>query len=186
MVFNWEEGCIGHPSFPLMIRLNMRMSRKRCGGFSLVEVEVSIMVLLIAITGAIGFNHYSMIDVYKSQARSDACMLGAVIMECWQGQGGLTTFNPVNNLPSAIVNCGNLDIRYSVIGPSAPSGFTIVWNNLIPYYRISTNNVIYRVVLSYKMISGKKYLNVCVAWQNSRVVGFNESNSFVGITESLN
>ncbi len=151
----------------------------------MVEVAASVIVLLIAITGTIAFNHYSMIDIYKAQARTDAVMFGSVIMESWQGQGGTTSFNLINNLSAAVVNCSDIDIRYSVIGPSVPSGFTTV-SNLTAYYRITTNYTTYRVVLSYKVIDGKKFLNTRVAWQNNRQTAFYESHSFVGITESIN
>jgi len=162
-----------------------RTSRNRAGGFALIEAAIATMVLLIAITGTIAFNQYSMIDIYKSQTRTDACMLGSVIMECWQGQGGSTSFNPVNNLSASILNCSDMDVRTSWIGPGVPSGFTLVWN-LYPYYRITTNSVMYRVALSYRYINGKKFLNVRVSWPSSMGGTFVESNKFVGITECLN
>lgn len=126
-----------------------------------------------------------MIDIYKSKARTDAVMFGSVIMESWQGQGGTTSFNPVNNLSSAIINCTDIKINYSVIGPAVPSGFTLAWTKY-PYYRITTNDATYRVGLSYRFIDGKKFLNTRVAWQNSREAAFYESHSYIGVTASIN
>jgi hypothetical protein len=163
----------------------MKRRKSRAGGFAMIEVAIAVMVLLIAIGGTVGFNEYSVTDVYRSRATADASMLGTMIMQAWKGQGGIYSFDPVTGLSPAILDCDDVTLGYAWVGPSIPENFTLCWYNY-PYFRIKTNDVVYRVALSYRYVDGKKYLNVTVGWPSSLEHTFWESSSRIGVTESVN
>lgn len=151
----------------------------------MVEVAIAVMVLLVIIAGTLEFNKYSVLDVYRSRTKTDACMLGTMLMEAWRGQGGTTDFDPVNNLSAAILDCEDIAIGYAWVGPSIPPGFYHSWKTF-PYYVILANNVVYRISFSFDYIDGRKFLNVRVGWPDSLDKTYWQSNNYVGITESLN
>lgn len=153
-------------------------------GFALTEVVVSAAVLMVAVTGTIAFHNYATVETYKSKSRADACMLASAIIESWQGQGGINTFNPINHLAGSIVNSGDFSISGSIVGPGVPYGFIIIWNSY-PYYRIDTNGTRYRVSLAYRVIGGKKYLNVRVGWPTGQNKSYNAAKSFIDVTSSM-
>lgn len=162
----------------------MGIKGRNRSGFALVEVAVSAATLMVAVTGTIAFHNFATMDTYKSRSRSDACMLASAVMESWQGQGGVAAFNPINDLATSIVNSGDFVIGNSILGPGCPYGFTLIWHSF-PYYRIDTNNTRYRVALSYRIINGKKFLNVRVGWPNNQNTPYYQSNSYIDLTSSM-
>jgi hypothetical protein len=106
-------------------------------------------------------------------------------MAAWKGQGGTISFNPVTDMSSAILDCTDVTLSYSWVGPNIPPGFYHSWTTF-PFYKLTMNSVTYRIALSFDYIGGRRFLNVRVAWPSSVDHTFYESSAYVGITESMN
>lgn len=153
-------------------------------GFALVEASLSSAILMIAVMGSIKFDYYAAIDSYKSQCQLEACMIGSMIMESWQGQGGTFQFDPRTDLSGSILDCSDIEVLGSWFGPPMPSGFSISYY-IYPYYKISVNGVTFRATLSYKIINGYKYLNVRIGWPSNVNHGYWSASDYIGITECM-
>ncbi len=151
----------------------------------MVEVAIAVMVLLIAIAGTLAFNNYASAEIHRCRVQTDATMLGTMLMEAWRGQGGKANFNPVTELSAAILDSDDVDVLYAWLGPGIPSNFTLAFSSH-PFYIIKANNTNYRISLSYRTISGRKFLNVRVGYPDSIDKTYWQSNNYVGITRSVN
>ncbi|MHC4525778.1 MAG: type IV pilus modification PilV family protein, partial [Planctomycetota bacterium] len=63
-------------------------------GFTLVEVMISILIVMILATGAMGYQYASTRDVKVSEVQASAARIGMLLLESWKGQQGDTSFDP--------------------------------------------------------------------------------------------
>jgi Tfp pilus assembly protein PilV len=140
----------------------------RCNGFSLLDVIIASVVLLIAIVGTCSYRYYSALDQRKAAMQTSAARAALLLCESWRGLQGATTCNPTTwNLSGVAISAGT--------GPAVPSGFTTLNS-----YAITTNNYNYTATLSWQDISaGLRALNVTIAWPTS---GFGTANNSYTLT----
>jgi prepilin-type N-terminal cleavage/methylation domain-containing protein len=126
---------------------------KSTGGFTLVEVMITILILSVAVIGASGYRYYSALDARKADLRVTAARVGLLLCESWRGVEGVETYDPVAHFQSDLAIAGGS-------GPAAPEGFTLLGS-----YEITVNGITYYASLSWKdMGTGLRALNVVVAW----------------------
>jgi prepilin-type N-terminal cleavage/methylation domain-containing protein len=135
----------------------MMISRnnQRKQGITLVEVMIAMVLLAVAVLGAMGFRYYSATDARKADMYNNAARFSSLLLESWKGIGGLDRFNPIETF-------GNeFEITESEIGPPVPSGFTG-----LARYRIDFDRRNYYVTLSYKAATATepRTLNVDTSW----------------------
>jgi Tfp pilus assembly protein PilV len=138
-------------SFAKTIRHN------RCRrGFSLLDVIIASVVLIIAILGTTSYRYHSALDERKAAMQTAAARVALLLCESWRGVHGDTTCNPTAwNLYGVSISAGS--------GPAVPSGFTSLNS-----YAITTNNFNYTATLSWQNIStGLRVLNITIVWPTS-------------------
>jgi len=143
----------------------MAVKQLKCGrGFTLVEVMVATVVLLVAVLGASLFRYQAVFGVRKADLRTTAARTALMLCESWRGTNEPNSFDPMQ-LASGDANCV-LAIESSYVSLEVPSGFTV-----LGIYSIIINDVDYCAVLSWKDVSsGLRALNVIVGW-NQRDTG---------------
>ena len=130
-------------------------------GFTLVEVMISILIVMILVTGAMGYQYASTRDVKISEVQASAARIGMLLLESWKGQQGDTSFDPVDTFNS------EMTIQTSTIGPDVPDGSTGAPLVKLGSYEIILKNVHYYVTLSYDEASTLEpmILNATITWR---------------------
>jgi prepilin-type N-terminal cleavage/methylation domain-containing protein len=63
-------------------------------GFSLVEVMISILIIVIVALGTMSFQYHGVKHSRSSEAQIAATRLGQLILEDWKSTGGAAGYNP--------------------------------------------------------------------------------------------
>jgi len=134
------------------------MCTNRDKGVTLIEVMVAILLLLIAVVGAINFRFFCAMDARKADVHINATRLGLTLLESWRGAGGKDSFNPdVLETTEMVINPGS--------GPGPTNDLTVLGK-----YQIILRGVNYYATLSYKddaagmSNENLRNLNVMVHW----------------------
>lgn len=129
------------------------MSCRNGRGFTLIDVLFSVVLLIIAISGAMQYRYHAALGVRKAKMQTGAAELALMLVETWRGVGGADTFDSEDHFNSA------LNINSST-GPACPTDY-----NQLDSYTIQWNDYDYKATLSSRDIgNGLKSLNVIVAW----------------------
>jgi Tfp pilus assembly protein PilV len=140
----------------MQYKVKKRGWRTNRNGFSLLDVVIASVVLIIAILGTASYRYYSSIDQRKAAMQTSAVRAAQLLYESWRGVQGAATYNPTAYTWA--------DMTISVgSGPTIPSGFTSLGS-----YAISTNDFNYTASLSWQNVSsGLRAVNVTIAWPTS-------------------
>lgn len=129
------------------------MNYRKEKAFTLIDVLFSIVLLIVAITGAIQYRYHAALQTRKASMRTTAAELALMLVETWRAADGADTFDPAAHFNSA------LTINAST-GPAAPIDY-----NPIATYTINFSDYDYQTTLSSKdLANGLKSLNIIVAW----------------------
>ncbi len=134
----------------------MSVSKKRwCDlGVSIIEATIALVILAIAILGAINFRYYSSLDVRRSNLHDSAARVALMLCESWRGLDGTVSFDPVKEFEPGIVIS-------ATGGPTEPNDFT-----LLGKYTVLLEGRDYYAALSYQdMDADLRALNVTVVWE---------------------
>lgn len=136
-------------------------------GFTLVDVLVSAVILLIAIYGAIQFRYHAALQIRKADMHISGAELGQMLVETWRGTGGSESFDFVSYFsPVMAINAGT--------GPAEPGDF-----NLHGSYAVQWEGFDYLTTLSSKELpDGLRALNVIVTWQ----MGYSNTDKQISLT----
>lgn len=144
-------------------------------GVTIVEIMVAIVVILVAIIGAMGFRYYSALDARKADVKITAGRIGSLLLEGWVGTGGQLTYDPVAEYGT------DMNISVSATGPAVPTGFT-----KLDSFQIVADRANYYATLSYRDSTPTQAgeLNIFVAWlhwyQAGTVSSSDQSVKFTG------
>ena len=130
-------------------------------GFTLTEVMISILIVMVLVTGAMGYQYNSTRDVKISEVQAAASRIAMLLLEGWKGQQGDTAFDSVD------VFGDELSIQISASGPDVPDNSGGVPLTLLDTYKIAVGGVHYYATLSYEEASASEpmLLNATVAWR---------------------
>jgi len=133
--------------------ISRKKQKKR--GLTLIETIIAVILLAVAVVGAMGFRYYSASDARKADMYNNAARFSSLMLESWKGIGGLERFDPIDSF------CEEFIITESEIGPPVPSAFTSLGR-----YRIDFDRRNYYVTLSYKDATATepRTLNVDTSW----------------------
>ena len=126
---------------------------------SIIEVMISIVALLISVTGASGYRYFSTLDIVKSDREITAGRTAMLLCASWKGLGGIETYNPLSDTSLG------LDIQEPTgsLAPEVPPNFTT-----LGHYQVDSDNLSYYVTLSYYDVnSNLRILNTSIAWPAS-------------------
>jgi type II secretory pathway pseudopilin PulG len=145
-----------------MNRKKKQYIRDRCSsGFTLTEVMISILVVMVLATGALGYQYGSTRDVKISEVQAGATRIAMLLLENWKGQQGNIDFDHVDALNSAIT------IETSTIGPDVPDNTNGISLTPLGSYQIVFSNIYYFITLSYEQETESEpmLLNATVTWR---------------------
>lgn len=139
----------------------MGSSRKQLKrGLTLVEVMVAAAAVLVIVVGAMNFQYYCALDARKADVRATASRLGLLLLEGWNTQGGIETYNPIADFGQPPLNDFGLGGN-----PGIPGLANMLGDEC---YRIKVNGAYYFVKLSYQDIADDlRMLNASVAWSRN-------------------
>lgn len=122
-------------------------------GFTLIDVIISTVILIVAISGSIQFRYHAAIQTRKANMRTAGSELALMLVETWRGVDGDDTFDTENHFSPALTIT-------SSTGPAMPAAY-----NLLGSYAIQWSDYDYSATLSSRDIGGGlRALNVIVAW----------------------
>jgi type II secretory pathway pseudopilin PulG len=122
-------------------------------GFTLIDVLFSVVILIVAICGAIQFRYHAAIQVRKANMLTGASELALTLIETWRGVDGADTFDSITHYNPGLAIT-------SATGPAKPADY-----NLLGSYAIQWSDYDYTATLSSRDIGGGlKSINVVVAW----------------------
>ena len=136
-----------------------RIRKQRNKGLTLVEVMVAAAAVLIIVVGAMNFQFYCALDARKADVRATAGRLGLLLLEGWNTQGGIETYNPIADFGQPPLD----NFAGDVSAPEIPG-----LDNVLNCYRIKLDGAYYFVKLSYEDIADEpRMLNASVAWSRN-------------------
>ena len=137
------------------------IDNRQSTGFTLTEVMISILIVMVLVTGAMGYQYNSTRDVMISEVQAAASRIAMLLLEGWKGQQGDMAFDPVE------VFGDEMTIQTSTFGPDAPDNSAGVPLTTLDSYEVVLRGVYYFVTLSYeeKSASEPMLLNATVAWR---------------------
>lgn len=99
-------------------------TKKNTRGLTLIEVMLAILILGIAVIGAMAYRYYSSLDARIADQQITAGRIGLLLLEGWGGMGGRGPTDPDNNFkpPDFSVPAAKVVVAAGS-GPVTPSGF---------------------------------------------------------------
>ena len=145
---------------------------RRQRGFTLIEVMISVLIIMVLATGAMGYQYHSTRDVKISEVQATAARVAMLLLEAWKGQQGDTTFDPTDVFGS------EMSVQTSMIGPDIPTNSMGVALTTLGSYEVVVRSVHYYVALSYEDPSALEpmLLNATIGWRNNYTQGALEGN----------
>lgn len=77
-------------------RINNRVPVKAASAFTLVEVVVTIVIIMVLATGAMGQQFHASKMARQARAKYVAANVGQLVMENWKAKGGDENFDPTD------------------------------------------------------------------------------------------
>lgn len=138
-------------------------------GFTLVEVMLATLILLVAVIGASGFRYYAALDGRRAAMQTTAVRVGQLLCESWRGLSDPNTFDPVAHFGSELAITTVAETRMLEYHYAETRMLEYYYKaadfTLLGVYTIAANGVSYYAVLSWKDVgSGLRALNVVVVW----------------------
>lgn len=129
------------------------MSSLRKRGFTLVDVLLSAIILIIAVFGVIQYRYHSALEMKKAKIYTGGARLAQTLIETWRGLDGDPAFDPAGHFsPDISISAGS--------GPAKPADHTLLGS-----YEIQWEGVDYTATMSSRDIGNDvTALNVAVAW----------------------
>ena len=136
-------------------------------GFSLIEVMVAMVVIIIGVMGAMGFRYYCVLDAKKADVQVTAARIATLLLEDWKGMGGLA-YVPNTSLPSS----SGLTVAASTTGPVAAFPSSILNNTSYHVVcNVNASSIIHYYVTLSSAATLPVTLNVSVGWCSNYKAG---------------
>jgi hypothetical protein len=127
----------------------------------LIEITVALVVILVAIIGAMAYRYYSILDARKARVHITGARVGSTLLENWKGTGGRS--EPGDEFDPRYVGFGTNMVLAgsSAAGPICPSGF-----QQFGKYAVVVDGATYYAGLFYQddLANDLRVLNVVVGW----------------------
>lgn len=136
-------------------------------GFTLIEVMISILIVMVLATGVMGYQYRSSYDVKLSEIQAGAARISMMLLEGWKGDAGSLHFNPVWTFTE-------IEMNYSFFGPQAPDDGSGNKLKVLGHYQVKLEDAYYYVTLSWVEATGwePRVLNATTAWRRDYTRGF--------------
>lgn len=145
---------------------------KKNKGFTLVEVMVAAVLVVVAILGAAAYRYVTALDAKKADMQISASRVGLLLLEGWKAQGGQAQgddepYDPTEEFTSGIAD-GIVIVVNSSGGPAVPSGMPILADSggSPIYFEIQDNNMYFYATLCFKdVVDDPRRINAVVGWR---------------------
>jgi hypothetical protein len=156
----------------------MTIGKKRNTGTTLIEVMMVVLIVMIAVLGAMGIRYYCVTDAKKADVRINATRIGSMLLENWKGTGGASNYDPTSQFSTSGFG-SKFTINASATGLAAPSGFTSLINKYL--IQDQANKAYYYATLSYKpaTVTEPVTLNATMVWRQKYDTGSITTNDRV-------
>jgi Tfp pilus assembly protein PilV len=126
---------------------------------TLIEVMVVVLIIAVAVIGAMGFRFYCVADAKKADVQAGAARIGSMLLESWKGTGGLSNYNPTTQF-SAFTS------RFEIKQEGTSNNY---WVHDKANSVTSSDGIHYYVTLSRTAPTSTSLavLNVTVAWRKT-------------------
>ncbi len=159
-----------------------RASRTDRSGLTLVELMATMVIIAVAVVGAMGFRYQAGLQARHARVRLTAARLASALLYGWKGNGGHsgyswyevedpTDYDPSDPNDYDPADIDNVDFNLGLTiedeepGPDLPEGFTPLDTDAKPNYSTTIDGVCYYITLGYKDEEYEpRTLYVCVAW----------------------
>ena len=134
-----------------------RCRKQQNRGLTLIEVMIAAFAILVIIIGVMNFQYYCALDARKADVRATAGRIGLLLLEGWNTEGGIETYNPIADFGQPPLDDFGLGGT-----PGIPGLDNMLGDEC---YRIKVNGAYYFVKLSYQdMADDLRMLNASIAW----------------------
>lgn len=163
----------------MSIKANQK--KRRCG-LTMIEIVVAMVIIVVAVTGAMGYRYYSILDARKARVKITAARVGSMFLESWKGTGG-------RSVPEDAFDPKNFDFGSKLIVSGSGGTAVGIPGGFIPFgaYAVSTDGSNYYAALSYSDDAGTnlRTLNIAVAWPQKYPSGAFTSEDLWTYTQSV-
>lgn len=116
-----------------------RLACRRHKAFTLVEIVISILILMVLVNGVLGYQYVSARDAKIAEVHTAAGRLATLMLQSWKGDGGTDDFDPVDRFRA------EMDIRSSANGPDVPDAGAFTLHGS---YRVRMKDVSFFITLA--------------------------------------
>ena len=150
---------------------------KHTRGLTLIEVMMVVLIVVIAITGAMGFRFHCVSDAKRADVHINATRIASMLLENWKGMGGITTYDPTTQFGTLFNSQYTINSNSSASVPlqSLPSKL------MSCQIQDLKNKVYYYVTLSYTTATSPWTLNATISW-NKKYDTTNDKADKISIT----
>jgi prepilin-type N-terminal cleavage/methylation domain-containing protein len=144
---------------------------KTKNGLTLIEIMIVVLLMAIAVIGAMGFRLYCVTDAKKADVQAGAARIGSMILENWKGNGG-----PLNYDPASSLNIFTSQFVITRVGTSDNYWVQDKANSVN-----ASDGIHYYIMLSFSAETATlpKELNVAVSWLKNYRNVINAANPIV-------
>lgn len=134
--------------------------RRYLRAFTVLEVVISILIIMVLVNGVLGYQYFSTRDVRLSEVQASASRLGLLLLESWKGSGGIGTFDPLAEFSS------ELTMETLAEGPDVPEDEGAVFVKL-GSYGVQMENTYFFITLSKAEATEQEpaILSAVIAWK---------------------
>jgi hypothetical protein len=135
--------------------------------FTLIEVMLSILIIMVLATGAMGYQYFAVRDVKHSEVQAGAARLGLLVLEKWKGAEGDAAFDPVSEFNA------QLEIQAVGTGPAVPDNAIGLPLTPLGFYQVRMEGITYYLTPAWDAASilEPMLLNVTIAWRRDYAPG---------------
>ena len=87
--------------------------RHHCHGLTLIEVFVSLLIVAVAVVGAMMYRYYSTSNARIADVHAGAGRVGLLVLEGWKGAAGRADYDPEANIGPNVLASSDISIAAS-------------------------------------------------------------------------
>ena len=134
-------------------------------GFTLVECMIMVLILMISLSGTVGFRYFAVLNAERAEDQLLAARTAQVLSDAWRGQMGAADFDPTQQ---------GFDDDF-LIQPAAlteKSGWSFGTGNSLGIYRIVIEGRTFQAFLAYEddsSVHNVRLLHITLIWQDRKL-----------------
>jgi type II secretory pathway pseudopilin PulG len=128
------------------MRYNLKKHRP---ALTLIEIMVVVLIIAIAVIGAMGFRSFCVTDAKRADVQVNAARIASMVLENWKAKAGAISYDPTTT-----GDLKQLVSQYTISTSSSTSAPAPVLTNVLGKYQVRdigySASIYYYVTLSYQ------------------------------------